>query len=479
MKLGTNSIAAFRRQYRQATKVALCVLFLICGFAVVYSLRHTSNTSFVKVLPQDPAVKVYFNHNQASKYEDPYRHFIRTGDNLEQQIIDVINQSQSTVDLAVMEFRLPKVAEALITKHAAGVKVRILIDNKYNKSLADYTADEIARMKHHDKSAFEELKRYPADAIAMLRASGIEIRDDTFGGGTKGSGLMHHKFMVIDGMTTIVASANLTTSDMHGDFNSLESRGNANNLVVVANKAEFGKAFTEEFNYMWQGLFKSHKPYRPPLTIPIGEGTVTVNFSPAGKKQAIEMTSNGIIAFYLKQVSSSAHIALFVYSDQKISDTLEAVHNQGVEDIKILIDPDFYRQPYSKAYDALGLCPTSSRKRSRIQVHPWQNFITTVGFPVSATGDRSVHSKMAILDGRLVITGSHNWSNSGNYLNDETLLAIDNPTVAAHYEREFSRLYGTAIVGLKSLPHAHKCNSNNLRSPTQSTTPIDLESSDD
>jgi len=48
---------------------------------------------------------------------------------------------------------------------------------------------------------------------------------------------------------------------------------------------------------------------------------------------------------------------------------------------------------------------------------------------------------MAILDGILVITGSQNWSISGNYSNDETLIAIENRTIAAHYEREFSRLY--------------------------------------
>lgn len=476
MKLGINSITTLRRKYRQAFKAILFVLFLISGFVLVYSFKPRPEFGLVKPLLQDPAVKVYFNHNPASKYEDPYRHFIRKGDNLEQQIIDVINQAQSTVDVAVMEFRLPNVAKALITKHLTGVRVRVLIDNKYNKTLADYTPAEITQINRHEQLAFEELKRYPADALSLLRESGIEVKDDTSGGAAKGSGLMHHKFLVVDSKTTLISSGNLTTSDMHGDFNSLESRGNANNMVVVPNNAELGQAFTDEFNYMWQGLFKSHKPYRPLLTIPVGGGTITLNFSPASRNQKIEMTSNGIIAFYVEQTSLSAHIALFVYSDQKISDTLSEVHDKGVKDIKVLIDPDFYGQPYSKAYDALGVCPAGGKRKSKIQVHPWQHPITTVGFPTAPTGDRGVHSKMAILDGRLVITGSHNWSNSGNYLNDETLIAIDNPTVAAHYELEFSRLYGTAVMGSKSLPHAQNCGSNVLLSPKQLSTPIELES---
>ena len=475
MKFVTDSIASFRRKYPRARKAVLFVLFLICGFVLVNSLRPALETKFVNLLPQDPAVKVYFNHNQVAKYEDPYRHFSRKGDNLEQQIIDAINNAQSTVNVAVMEFRLPKVAQALIRKHETGVKVRLLIDNQYNKTLADYTPEEIARMNRHDKLAFEELKRYPADALAVLRDSGIEIRDDTSGGATKGSGLMHHKFVVVDGKTTIISSGNFTTSDLHGDFNSLESRGNANNMVVVPDNAQLADAFTSEFNYMWQGVFKSHKPYRPPVTIPVGKGTITINFSPAKRKQEIETTSNGIIANLVEQASSSVHIAVFVYSDQTISDTLGEVHDKGMEDIKVLIDPDFYRQPYSKAYDALGVCPTPGKRRSRVRVKPWQHPITTIGFPVAVTGDRGVHSKMAILDGRVVITGSHNWSNSGNYSNDETLIAIANPTVAAHYEQEFTRLYQTAVLGTESLPHAQKCGNDILVSPTQPTTPAELE----
>src|SRR5919199_5932411 len=238
MKFVTDAIASLYRKYPQARRAILFILCLTFGIVLVNNLRPAPTLELVKPLPQDPAVKVYFNHNQASRYEDPYRHFKRKGDNLEQQIIDAINNAQSTVDVAVMEFRLPKVAEALIAKHSAGVKVRLLIDNQYNKTLADYTPEEIARMNRHDKLAFEELKRYPADALAVLRDSGIEIRDDTSGGATKGSGLMHHKFVVVDGKTTIISSGNFTTSDLHGDFNSLESRGNANNMVVVPDNAQ-------------------------------------------------------------------------------------------------------------------------------------------------------------------------------------------------------------------------------------------------
>ncbi|KYC43967.1 phospholipase [Scytonema hofmannii PCC 7110] len=451
------SLLASKKHKQLFRNISFLLLLLIGGFVLVNSLKPSPKETLLKPLPQDPAVKVYFNQNPVSSYKDPYRHFTRKGDNLEQQIIDNISQAQLTVDIAVMELRLPKVVEALTLAHQRGVKVRVLIDSKYNKTIADYTAAEIAKMNPHDKRAYEELKRYPADALAMLRTSGIEIKDDRSTRAPKGSGLMHHKFVVVDGKTTVVSSGNLTTSDLHGDFRNLDSRGNPNNMVVIPDNRQIANIFTEEFNYMWQGVFKFYKPKRSPITIPVGNGTIAVNFSPNRKKDNITTTSNGIIASYIQQAQKSVHIAVFVYSDQKISDTLGEVRDRGVEDIKVLVDPDFFRQPYSKAYDAMGVCPLANKSSRFIKVKPWKRPITTVGFPTGPVGDRGVHSKMAVLDGVLAIAGSHNWSNSGNYFNDETLVFIKNSIVAAHYEREFSRLYETAELGLKTLPSAQKC----------------------
>ena len=44
-------------------------------------------------------------------------------------------------------------------------------------------------------------------------------------------------------------------------------------------------------------------------------------------------------------------------------------------------------------------------------------------------------------------------SEAANRANDETLLVIESATVAAHFEREFDRLYQGAILGI---PHRIK-----------------------
>ncbi|WP_338422990.1 DUF655 domain-containing protein [Anabaena sphaerica] len=62
----------------------------------------------------------------------------------------------------------------------------------------------------------------------------------------------------------------------------------------------------------------------------------------------------------------------------------------------------------------------------------------------------AIDNKFAVIDNQTVITGSHNWSEAGNHGNDETLVIIENPEVAAHYQREFNRLYATVKPGLPS-----------------------------
>ena len=49
---------------------------------------------------------------------------------------------------------------------------------------------------------------------------------------------------------------------------------------------------------------------------------------------------------------------------------------------------------------------------------------------------------------KTVITGSFNWSPSAAHQNDEVLLVIRSPQVAAHFTREMDRLWRTADLGI-------------------------------
>jgi phosphatidylserine/phosphatidylglycerophosphate/cardiolipin synthase-like enzyme len=78
---------------------------------------------------------------------------------------------------------------------------------------------------------------------------------------------------------------------------------------------------------------------------------------------------------------------------------------------------------------------------------PWIPPIVTVGIPLSAEGDK-LHHKFAVIDGKKVIFGSHNWSEAANKNNDETLLVIEDSKIAYEFTKEVNRLSQKAILGV-------------------------------
>jgi phosphatidylserine/phosphatidylglycerophosphate/cardiolipin synthase-like enzyme len=413
-------------------------------------------------LPQDSHIQVFFNQSEASVYSDPYRHIERYGDNLEQVIISAIEQANSTLEVAVQDLNLPLVAKALVNSAQRGVSVRLVLENQYaNPTSASAKAEldqkwmGIADGDRNGKLSPEEIAQ--SDALHILRSAHIPLIDDT-ADGSKGSGLMHHKFLIIDSQSVLTGSANFTLSDLHGDANEPASRGNANALLKI-NSPEVATRFSEEFNQMWGdgpggqpnshfGLKKSAASVQKlpqPSRIALPTGSLTLQFSPLSPSQPWAQSTNGLITRTLSQAKRSIAIALFVFSEQRIANPLEAQAQAGT-DIRVLIDPGFAYRSYSEALDMLGIALLDQRCKLEADNHPWKAPIESVGMPQLPLGDK-LHHKFAVIDGKTVIVGSHNWSHAANTENDEALLVIDNAMVAAHFEREFERLYRSPLIG--------------------------------
>jgi competence ComEA-like helix-hairpin-helix protein len=470
------------------------VLFLIgLGFVVALIFRWCQvpslNAERSQPLPQHPYIQVYTNHNPVNRYKEPYRNQTRLGDNLEQIIVDHIQQARSTVDVAVQELRSPLIAEALRDRATAGVRVRLVLENTYSRPQSSISATEVQQMDQHQQERYRqnlklidrngdgqlsasEIDRY--DALVIITKAGIPWLDDT-DDGSAGSGLMHHKFVVVDGQKLIVTSANFTMSDIHGDFAPQQSLGNANSLVQIQS-GTIATLFTEEFNILWgdgpggkpDSRFGAQKPFRPAQRIAVGDAAVQVKFSPTPAEVPWEFSSSGLIGQTLAQGRKTIDLALFVFSDQAIANQLETAAQKGAA-VRVLIEPSFAFQYYSEALDLLGATlPARSHKvsesteapqestnsdstskscRMEANNHPWARPIQTVGIPKLPPGDL-LHHKFGVVDANTVIMGSHNWTEAADRQNDETLLVIEHPTVAAHYEREYDRLWANSRLGL-------------------------------
>lgn len=447
-------------------------------------------------LPQDPLVQAYFNHEPAAEYTEPYRQQTRPGDNLEQQIIDAIASAESSVDVAVQELRLPKIAQALVERQKAGVQVRVILENTYSQPWSAISEAELAKLPERERDRYQEYQKLAdqdrdgklkpeeinqGDTLVMLEQAQVPWIDDT-ANGSAGSDLMHHKFVVVDGQRLIITSANFTTSDIHGDFSHPASQGNANNMLRISSP-ELAKLFTQEFNAMWgdgpggkpDSKFGLQKPFRSPQTVVLGSTSVTVQFSPTSPSRPWSQSSNGLIGKTLSTAQRSTDLALFVFSEQRLANVLEKNHERGVQ-VRAVIDPGFAYRSYSEALDMLGV-ELKDDCRTEPNNHPWQNPISTVGAPRLPPGDL-LHNKFGIVDQATVITGSHNWTDAANTGNDETLLVIASPTVAAHYNREFERLYTNAILGVppavqrKIAAQAKQCSSSQAQPNQPQPSPV-------
>ncbi len=408
-------------------------------------------------------VTAYFNHNQKANYTDPYRNISRSGDNLEGVLLKEIELAKKTIYIAVQELRLPLISQALIEKKKAGVDVRVVLENNYNFTVL--TQREPSTDNEHEASRVTELRAFvdlnkngkiekseleSRDAIYMLQNAGIPVIDDSFDN-SRGSGLMHHKFMVVDGKTTVVSTANFTMSCIHGDLLSAGSRGNLNSMLLVQ-APNFAKIFTDEFSQLWgngkRGNFGHNKTYRGPISTTVKGTKLTVQFSPTSQRYNWEESVNGLIAFHAAKATQSIKALLFVFSDQKLADVMEKRQAAGAQ-IGVFIEPKFAFRDYSELLDMMGLEMYNQKCGYEVFNNPWGTSAKEVGMARVATGD-VLHHKFAVIDRKTVIVGSQNWSDAANFINDETLIVIQDAGVSEQFTQEYDRVKRSASLGAPS-----------------------------
>ena len=120
--------------------------------------------------------------------------------------------------------------------------------------------------------------------------------------------------------------------------------------------------------------------------------------------------------------------------------------NAGI-DIRLLADPSFASRSFSEVLDLLGVELPDRFCKLEADNRALKTQLQTVGTPRLARGDK-LHHKFAVIDNKTVITGSFNWSPAAAHTNDETLLVIHSPKLAAHFTREMNRMWRGAELGI-------------------------------
>ena len=307
----------------------------------------------------------------------------------------------------IQELSLPRIAQALITGQQRGIRVAVVMENNYRQA---WSEQRPSRLNPRERKRWHQLNRladsdrdgtttaneaFQGDAVALLQAAHIPLIDDTEDG-SSGSGLMHHKFLVIDQTTVITGSANLTSSGLHGDAGRPSSRGNVNHLLRI-NSPELALAFRQEFAQMWgdgpggkrDSRFGLQKAKGSMQSMQVGDIRVNMLFSPHPKRDG----NNGLnlLAKQLEAAKKSLHMALFVFSAQQLTNVLREQNNEGVE-IRLVADPGFASRPFSEVLDLLGVALPDHTCKVETGNHPLEQPLQGVGTPRLACGENCTTS---------------------------------------------------------------------------------------
>ena len=415
-------------------------------------------------LPLPAGIEVAFNQRADLRYRSPVSGAWRPGDDLEALLLNTIHGARRELLVAVQELSLPAVAQALADQHRRGVRVHVVLESTYSRPWSEQHEAELnphlrtrrrqllLRADRNHDGALSETERSSGDAVLILQRAGVPMIDDR-ADGSAGSGLMHSKYVVADGSTVLTGSANFTDSCIHGDPDDPRTRGNANHLLRLKSEALAG-LFRQDFARMWgdgpggkpDSRFGQAKQSGPAQTVLVGTTPVQVLF--ASHRRDDPNNGLALIASSLQQAQRQIDMALFVFSAQSLTTVIANRQQNGVK-IRLIADAGFASRPFSEILDLLGVALSDPDCKHEAGNHALQTPLEGVGIARLPGGDK-LHHKVAVIDNRTVITGSFNWSPSAAHQNDEVLLVIHSPQLAAHFTREVDRLWKGAELGINS-----------------------------
>lgn len=309
-----------------------------------------------------------------------------------------IDRAQSTLDIAMYNTSNTYLVNAVNAAVGRGVTVRWIAEGS------------------NDNVGLDNL----VSSVPVL------YRTDGLGSGT------HDKFMIVDAENAgnawvMSGSPNWTNQSLFEDYN---------NLVFIQDQA-LARCYRLEFEEMWGGTgpqpvaansrFGANKTDNTPHQFLIGGKRVESRFSP----------TDGVTARIGELLHAAQHkinLALYVFTYDDLADAVVTAHANGLV-------------TRGDMEDVTGLGNEF-------------NYLLSHGVEMYSHYNEPylLHHKYAILDegfagDPLVITGSHNWTNSAETVNDENTLVIHDGTIANLYYQEWNARHN-AVVGVGAIAAA-------------------------
>jgi len=296
-------------------------------------------------------------------------------------ILPILDGANKTIDVVSFDVNLPSVVNALVKAHLRGVKVRVIYDGKQGDAEVDN--DFVGQF----------------NGVETLDKANVSMVD-----GGRSNGLMHNKFIIVDGKILIMGSWNISYNDTF--------RNNNNVLVITAPQliANYQAKFNEGFE---QKRFGAKAEVGAQTSSMVIEGVQVENyFSP------VDEVMQKLVG-YIQGAKKSVHFYAFTYTHADLATAMIESAKAGV-DVQGIIE--------NRGASQGALVPLYCAK-----------------LPVKTDGNKyTMHHKVIVIDSSIVVTGSFNFTKSADTANDDNVLVIHSSAVATLYEQEYQRLLAIA-----------------------------------
>ncbi len=109
---------------------------------------------------------------------------------------------------------------------------------------------------------------------------------------------------------------------------------------------------------------------------------------------------------------------MYIFTDREIALSLVKAQERDVK-VRLYLDKDQVDYQYSQS-----------------------RFLVQKGIKTRISSNKYImHNKFAIIDNRILLTGSYNWTFSANNRNDENLMVIDDPEIIEIFQNQFINLW--------------------------------------
>lgn len=237
--------------------------------------------------------------------------------------------------------------------------------------------------------------------VQRLLEAGVPIIGDNR------QGLMHNKFMVIDRSEVWLGSMNFTDSGTYDD----------NNNMIRIRSTKIAENYSVEFKEMFENnkFGEDIVAQTPNPTVMLDGTRVDTYFSP----------DDGVLTVLynlLNDSEESIYFLAFSFTSNELGSLIRKKAEAGL-DIKGVMDEEQIASNTGTEFD------------------PFRQ----AGVDVLIDGnDGQMHHKVFIVDGKIVVLGSYNFSRSAEERNDENTVIIYNQKLAEFMLQEFRRVYENA-----------------------------------